>query len=63
MTIEEIKRNAPVGATHYFNKLDYIAYYKFDDKFSFWSKFFNVWVDFKRLLFSKGVTIDDLKPL
>ena len=29
MTIEEIRKNAPYCATHYFNKFDKVSYYCF----------------------------------
>lgn len=63
MNCQDIKDNAPDGATHYFGSMGYISYWKLDGGFKRWCEHFNIWVDRGNPMFSRIVTMDKLKPL
>lgn len=56
MTIEEIRANAPEGATHYRKYKRYVRYYVFD--YSTWTCF--IFVSDRHFMRTKGVKI---KPI
>ena len=64
MTIEEIRKNAPEGATHYeicWKEKPYTLYWKFNAEGMFlWEHFYKKWVRFK---FISSTYINKTKPI
>lgn len=58
MTLEEIRKNAPEGATHYDDPLGFIMYYKYENESVL------VFLNFsKEWATSKHLDLQKLKPL
>ena len=60
MTPEQIKSNAPDGATHYDIERDYLRLYK--DKWSVWDGFHEIWKPIHTPT-EEIVTMFEIKPL